>query len=122
ERRALAGRHRDYDLVFATKLGTALGPESVSARFKAALRRAGLDVAKRVHDLRHGCAMMLLEAGEPVPAVSAYLGHASPAVTMGIYAHAMPGAKRRAAERLAAIMQQARRAAETTEETAVSAG
>src|SRR5262249_11843300 len=108
--------HTDLGLVFATSLGTALGPESVSGRFKAALRRAGLDVARRVHDLRHGCAMMLLEAGETVPTVSEYLGHASPAVTMAVYAHAMPGAKKRAAERLGAIVQRARQTAETNTE------
>lgn len=44
---------------------------------------------------------MMLAAGEDVPAVSEYLGHSSPAVTMGIYAHVVPGAKRRAAATLA---------------------
>jgi integrase len=108
--------------VFATRLGTALGPESVSKRFKAALRRAGLAERTRVHDLRHGCAMMLLEAGETVPTVAEYLGHASPAVTMAVYAHAVPGAKRRAAERLEALVQRARQTAETAPEASVSAG
>jgi hypothetical protein len=52
--------------------------------------------------------MMLLEVGETVPTVSEYLGHASPAVTMAVYAHAVPGAKKRAAERLGAIIRRAR--------------
>jgi len=66
--------------------------------------------------------MMLLEAGESVPTVSEYLGHASPAVTMAVYAHAVPGAKKRAAQRLGAIMQRARQAATPAPEGAASAG
>ena len=50
---------------------------------------------------------MLLEAGKTVPTVSEYLGHASPAVTMAVYAHAVPGAKKRAAARLGAILRAA---------------
>ena len=121
-KRELGDGYTNLGLVFATGLGTALGPENVSGRFKVTLRRAGLDSGKRVHDLRHGCAMMLLEAGETVPTVSEYLGHASPAVTMAVYAHAVPGARKRAAERLGAIVQQARQAAETPPEASVSAG
>jgi len=118
----LGDGYADLDLVFATSLGTALGPESVSKRFKAALRRAGLAERTRVHDLRHGCAMMLLEAGESVPTVAEYLGHASPAVTMQVYAHAVPGAKRRAAERLGARIRTARTATESAAAEAASAG
>jgi integrase len=54
--------------------------------------------------------------------VAEYLGHASPAVTMAVYAHAVPGAKRRAAERLGALVQRARQTAETAPEASVSAG
>lgn len=117
----LGDSYAPLGLVFATKLGTALGPESVSLRYKAALRRAGLDATKRVHDLRHGAAMMLLEAGETVPTVSEYLGHASPAVTMAVYAHAVPGAKKRAAERLGAILRRARTEPETPDQEATAA-
>ena len=45
----------------------------------------------RVHDLRHLHASVLLAAGQPVPLVAARLGHASPAVTMSVYAHALRG-------------------------------
>jgi integrase len=40
-----------------------------------------------MHDLRHLHASLLLEAGLPVPQVSKRLGHATPAITMSIYAH-----------------------------------
>lgn len=41
------------------------------------------------HGLRHQHATLLLYQGLPVTAVSARLGHANPAITMGIYAHAL---------------------------------
>ena len=65
---------------------------------------------------------MLLEAGETVPTVSEYLGHASPAVTMAVYAHAVPGSKKRAADRLGSILRDARTAPETAPEDASAAG
>ena len=40
---------------------------------------------------RHTHASRLLADGVPVTDVAKRLGHASPAVTMSIYAHAMPG-------------------------------
>jgi integrase len=41
--------------------------------------------------LQNGTATMMLEAGETAPTVAEYLGHATPVVTMTIYAHAVPG-------------------------------
>jgi integrase len=51
-------------------------------------RRLGLPVMT-MHSLRHLHASLLLEAGLPVPQVSKRLGHATPAITMSIYAHVM---------------------------------
>ncbi|WP_244943651.1 tyrosine-type recombinase/integrase [Streptomyces inhibens] len=44
------------------------------------------------HALRHTYASIMLEAGESVVAVARWLGHSSPAVTLGYYAHFMPEA------------------------------
>jgi len=90
--------------VFASERGTPLDPDNVTKRFKRAVARAGLPATTRLHDLRHGTATLMLEAGETVPTVAEYLGHATPAVTMTIYAHAVPGSKKRAADRLGAIL------------------
>ena len=54
--------------------------------FRPALRRDGLRRV-RVHDLRHSCASLWLAAGVDIAEVSRALGHASPLVTMGVYAH-----------------------------------
>jgi integrase len=51
-----------------------------------ALGFAGL----RLHDLRHNCASHMLAAGRPVTAVAAHLGHATPAITLAVYAHHIP--------------------------------
>jgi integrase len=49
-------------------------------------------VGLRLHDLRHNCASHMLAAGRPVTAVAAHLGHATPAITMAVYAHHIPSA------------------------------
>jgi integrase len=58
------------------------------ARFADSIGLAGL----RFHDLRHNCASHLLKAGKPVPDVARHLGHSTPAITMAVYAHAIPQA------------------------------
>ena len=60
--------------------------------------------AIRLHDLRHTHATILLRDRENVKVVSERLGHASVTVTLGIYAHVMPGDQRQAAARFAAIV------------------
>ncbi len=51
------------------------------------------------HVLRHTYASIMLEAGESVVTLARWLGHSSPAVTLGYYAHFMPeaGSRGRAA-------------------------
>ncbi|MFF3366628.1 tyrosine-type recombinase/integrase [Streptomyces misionensis] len=44
------------------------------------------------HVLRHTYASIMLEAGESVVALARWLGHSSPAITLGYYAHFMPAA------------------------------
>ncbi|MCF4122520.1 tyrosine-type recombinase/integrase [Antribacter sp. KLBMP9083] len=43
------------------------------------------------HMLRHVYASTLLHAGEPIKAVSAYLGHADAGFTLRTYTHLLPG-------------------------------
>ena len=49
--------------------------------------------------LRHACVSITLEAGEPVVISARWLGHSSPSITLGYYAHFMPeaGSKERSA-------------------------
>ncbi|WP_307520343.1 tyrosine-type recombinase/integrase [Streptomyces umbrinus] len=39
------------------------------------------------HVLRHTCASIMLEPGESVVTVARWLGHSSPTITLGYYAH-----------------------------------
>ncbi|MFE4517862.1 tyrosine-type recombinase/integrase [Kitasatospora sp. NPDC056783] len=49
-----------------------------------------------MHALRHFFASVLLDAGESIKAVSEYLGHADPGLTLRVYAHLMPDSRHRA--------------------------
>lgn len=55
-----------------------------------AVRRAGLPVALRIHDLRHTCAALLIDQGAHVKAIQRHLGHSSPVVTLNTYTHLFP--------------------------------
>jgi integrase len=45
----------------------------------------------KTHDLRHYAASALIPGGASVKQVQMILGHASAAVTLGVYAHLWPG-------------------------------
>ena len=83
-------------------------PESaqnvVQRGFYPALRQIGLR-RMRFHDLRHTFTSLLLHNREPITRVQAALGHASPAITLPVYAHLIPteddGAARRVDELIA---------------------
>lgn len=63
-------------------------PETVRRHFKRICTQAGLpDI--RLHDLRHLHASMLLAEGVSITEVAQRLGHATPNITLGIYAHAL---------------------------------
>jgi integrase len=70
-------------------------PDTATSRWRAIAQAAGLD-GVRLHDLRHAHASELIAAGVDVATVSSRLGHASPAVTLRIYAHPVSAADRAA--------------------------
>ena len=47
----------------------------------------GLTKRPRIHDLRHTCASWLIQAGRPLPAIQAQLGHESIVTTVSVYGH-----------------------------------
>jgi integrase len=101
---------RDDSLIFGDLEGHYLHPEFFTRRFTRSLaiarRELGEDAlpAIRLHDLRHTHATLLLKAREPVKVVSERLGHASPMITMQVYAHVMPTMQAEAAARFAALI------------------
>lgn len=88
---ALVGRtvHED-DTVFARPDGEPTHPDYMSQVFDRHLEASELPKI-RLHDLRHTHATIMLKAGVPVKVVSERLGHSSPAFTMTVYQHVLPG-------------------------------
>lgn len=78
-------------------------PAYVTHRFIKELRRAGLPKV-RFHDLRHGFATLLLDAGEDMKIVPDMLGHADIRTALNIYPHATRKMQQRAAGKLDALL------------------
>ncbi|PKW05590.1 Site-specific recombinase XerC [Streptomyces sp. 1222.5] len=76
-------------------------PERESGERYPAAREHGM------HALRHFYASVLLDAGENIKAVSEYLGHADPAMTLRVYAHLMPSSRDRARRALDTVFRDA---------------
>lgn len=92
-------------LVFTTETGLPLNRHAVLRRYlRPLLRKAGLPVKMRFHDLRHTAASLLLAEGVPIPIVSAMLGHANSSITMSIYSHALPDSQHVAASAMDALL------------------
>jgi integrase len=90
-RRLLCGpAWQDEDLVVDRGDGAPVNADSFSHAFAAIAESIGLgDV--RLHDLRHGFATALLQAGVNVKIVSEALGHARSSFTQDVYQHILPG-------------------------------
>lgn len=111
QRRAIQGRERllagdrwhASDLVFTTSIGTPMDGCNVTHRFQHRLAEAGLH-RMRWHDLRHGCASLLVARDAHPRVIMEQLGHSTIAVTMNTYAHVLPAALRDAADRMDSLI------------------
>jgi len=105
---------RDDALVFGDHEGRYLHPERFTRTFRAEVARCRKAIGDqalpeiRLHDLRHTHATLLLAKGVPVKVVSERLGHASPTITLQVYAHVMPGNQRDAADLFARLVREAK--------------
>jgi integrase len=97
---AVPGLWQHRELVFASAAGGVLNAPSVRRTHYRYLRELGLPKIKP-HELRHTHATHLLGQGADINLVAARLGHATPAFTLSVYGHLLPGADRAAVERLA---------------------
>ena len=87
---ALATGRRDDEFVFARPDGRPVHPDCFSQTWGRLLAASPL-ARIRFHDLRDTHASILLKAGVPVKVVGERLGHSSPAFTMTVYQHVLPG-------------------------------
>jgi integrase len=104
--------YRDLGLVFAKEpvdrrrldtLGDPIQVNHLDREFKKLAHGAGVRRIK-LHGLRHTSATLLLQAGVPPHVVQQRLGHRSIAITLGVYAHALPAMQQDAAAKLAALL------------------
>jgi len=91
------------DLVFTTAIGTPITGTTVTNRFQWTLKHKGLPV-RRFHDLRHGCATLLLASGVDLKTVSAILGHSTIAITADTYAGVLHSLHADAADRITRLL------------------
>lgn len=81
-----------------------VNPERVTAWWRRARKLAGLDERWRLHDLRHWSATLAVGHGHDLRTVANRLGHANPAMTLRVYAHAIEAGDRGVAETLGATL------------------
>lgn len=82
----------DWGLVFTTTAGKKVYNRNVNRAWQDLLRDAGVLVPgdpHHFHALRHFAGSWWLHNGLAIADVSRLMGHASPAITMGIYAHSI---------------------------------
>ncbi|MEV0213912.1 site-specific integrase [Micromonospora sp. ALFpr18c] len=94
----LTGEPRTVELYLTTPAGLALSRSMFnSGVWKPAIRATGVpdDRHNGMHVLRHTYASVLLDAGESIKALSAYLGHADPGFTLRTYTHLLPASEDR---------------------------
>jgi site-specific recombinase XerD len=74
------------DYIFTRVKGIKLNEDFISKKFKKAVRAADLDDRRRMHDLRHSMASMLVQKGVSLYVVKELLGHENISTTQ-IYSH-----------------------------------
>jgi integrase len=93
----------EWGLVFTTPTGSPLHSKSVTGAFQAHVAAAGLP-RQRFHDLRHGCASLLMAQGVHPRVVMEVLGHSTISTTMNVYSHVAEGGQRDALAGLSASL------------------
>ena len=79
----------ESETIFSDKRGKALLENTVSQKFKRAVRCAGLNDKLHFHSLRHSFASALVSSGVSLFIVSKFLGHSS-SKTTEVYSHLSP--------------------------------
>ncbi|GLY97634.1 site-specific integrase [Actinoplanes sp. NBRC 103695] len=101
------------NLLFTTTRNNAINRSDFNPDiWHPAVARAGIERSRAagMHALRHFYASALLDAGETVKALAAYLGHADPGFTLRTYTHLMPASEERTRAAIDALFGATKRA------------
>lgn len=99
-------RWQETGYVFTGSSGEPWTESGVLHSFQAQLAAAGLP-RMRLHDLRHGCATLLLAKKVPARVVMEILGHSQISLTMDTYSHVVPALLSDAADAMDAALRPA---------------
>jgi len=103
ERGSRGGNWNNLDLVFVRPDGKPLDPTGISKLVHRLLDAARLP-QRRLHDLRHSCATLLLAQGVSARVVMEILGHSQITTTMNTYMHVIPEMRRDAAAKIQGVL------------------
>jgi integrase len=103
ERRLAGSSWHELGMVFTNRRGGPIHPENLSRNYSRLLDRLGFP-HQRFHDLRHGCASLLIAQGVGPREIMDVLGHSQIAVTMDIYGHIFQEVRREVAKRMDAAL------------------
>jgi integrase len=93
----------DLDLVLTMAAGTPVYPRELLRWWVKVTTTVGLG-PRRFHAARHSAATIMLSHNVPMEVISKNLGHASLAVTAGVYAEVLPKLQREAADVMDEVM------------------
>lgn len=98
-----SGTCEDPEYVFVREDLTPYHPQRLTDLFQRAAGQAGVPVI-RLHDARHSCATLALDAGIHPKVVQQLLGHSSWATTMDLYSHRVDRLQREASEKIEGLL------------------
>ncbi|GAA2897744.1 site-specific integrase [Streptosporangium fragile] len=85
-KRAASDSWQDNDLVFTSKVGTALDAHSVRHSFRTVLKKAALNATDWTpREMRHSFVSLLSDSGVPLENISRLVGHRNTSVTETVY-------------------------------------
>jgi integrase len=96
ERLAFGAGYGSGDYVASDEFGQPYHPNLLTFRWGKLLDDLNIERV-RLHDARHSCATLMHLRGVPIAVIAAWLGHASAAFTMSVYAHSQDEALKGAA-------------------------
>jgi integrase len=103
ERQFAGDQWKETGLVFTTSIGTPLEPSNLLRHFHGILEVLNID-RRRIHDLRHTAASLLLAQGATLHEVKEILGHSQIALTANLYGHAYTSVLRGTVDRVGSLL------------------